>query len=227
MEDNEQSKVKYQLRYLVMPDYVYEDNNLTDVARRVYCFIHTYNREHFFFSNENLAGMFNCSEVSISRAISLLVDCKYIEVSYRVKADGGKIRFVKDLLSEAYRLINNDKSDLSKVISKTYQKRLDKDNNIKDNNIKVIKENKKKKDRSYPLEEINDSDIEKIANDYSVSIGYVKLQLETLRNYVASSGKIYKDYRGTLRNFILRDMKQNIERRANDKYRGIDARHIK
>jgi len=29
------------LRYLVMPDFVYEDEKLTDVSRRVYCFIHT------------------------------------------------------------------------------------------------------------------------------------------------------------------------------------------
>lgn len=87
----EEDKTKFQLAYLVMPDYVYKDNRLTDVARRVYCFIHSYKSEKgFFFSNENLGEMFNCHPQTITKAISLLLKLEYIKTSFTIKAGGGK-----------------------------------------------------------------------------------------------------------------------------------------
>lgn len=90
----------YELRYLVMPNFVYKDNRLSDVSRRVYCFIHTYEGPKFFFGNENLSKMFNCSEWSITQAITQLKELKYIDTSYVTKGEGGKIRFVIDLMAE-------------------------------------------------------------------------------------------------------------------------------
>jgi len=131
------TKEKYQLRYLVMPDYVYQDNDLTDIARRVYCFIHSYNGEKFFFSNDHLSEMFNCAGVSISRAMTLLEELDYIEIDYKIKSEGGKIRFVTDLVNKKSRMIIGDNSDLSPVITQTYHRR-----SYKDNNKKIITKSK-------------------------------------------------------------------------------------
>lgn len=59
-----------------------------------------------------------------------------------------------------------------------------------------------------PLEEL-----EEIATRYGVPLAFVKFQLETLQNYIASSGKVYKDPKAALRNFVLRDMKKTLERK--------------
>jgi len=127
------------LRYLVMPDFVYEDEKLTDVSRRVYCFIHTFKGEYFFFGNEHLSQMFHCSEWSISQAISQLIELEYILCEYRQKSGGGKTRFVKDLkgllqLGEKPNLkIGSTQSGDKKSEATTIAK--PNDNDINDNNL--------------------------------------------------------------------------------------------
>lgn len=131
---------QYELNYLVMPKFVYKDDRLTDIARRVYCFIHTYKSPQFFFSNDHMAEMFNCNPQTISNAIKLLQDLKFINTTYKVKGGGGKIRFIEDLCAYDYnkktsqtitkRLVENEAT--------TITKRLDndtKDNNLKDENF--------------------------------------------------------------------------------------------
>lgn len=88
-------KDRFQLRYLVMPDYIYSDKRLTDISRRVYSFIHSY-KNPFFFSNEHMAEMFNCSERGVEDAIALLKEVGYIRVEHKQKSGGGKIRLTVD-----------------------------------------------------------------------------------------------------------------------------------
>lgn len=74
-----------------------------------------------------------------------------------------------------------------------------------------------------PIEEI-----EEIAKQYGVTIAFVNFQMETLKNYIASSGKIYKDPKAALRNFVLRDMKKTLERsKPNERYGYTDLSQLK
>jgi hypothetical protein len=98
-----------------------------------------------------------------------------------------------------------------------------KDNNILDNNNYnniVIK-------KYSSLEDIKEEDLIEIAEKYHVSLGFVKLKLETLINYCGAKGRKYKNYKLALRNFVLSDMQKQIERKQDDKYKPIDARNIK
>lgn len=84
----------YQIRYLVIPDFVFQNPKLTYMAAKVYAFIHNYKGREFFFHNDKLARMFNCSEDSITRAISQLKEEGFIETHF----DGRK-RYVIDSFS--------------------------------------------------------------------------------------------------------------------------------
>ena len=77
------------------------------------------------------------------------------------------------------------------------------------------------------IKDITEEDMLEIASSYKVGLGFVKLQYEKMRNYCESKGKVYKNYKSALRNFVLGDMQRVVERRAatNDK-RGVDARNV-
>ena len=77
------------------------------------------------------------------------------------------------------------------------------------------------------INEITEEDLVEIAEKYHVPLGFVKLKLETLKNYCEAKGRRYKNYKSALRNFVLTDMQRQVERRQGDPTkRGIDARHI-
>lgn len=96
-----------------------------------------------------------------------------------------------------------------------------KDTHIKDTQRKVIKHKK-----YSSIKDIKEEDILQISTKYHVSVGFVKLQLEKLRNYCKAKGRRYKNYKSALRNFVLGDMQRQIERKQNDRYRPVDARNI-
>jgi hypothetical protein len=95
-----EEKLKFQLRFLVMPDFIYSDNRLSALEIKVYSFIHSYKQPRFYFSNDQLAVMFNVSSQGVSNAITKLKAYQYISTEYKIKADGGKIRFIQDLYSD-------------------------------------------------------------------------------------------------------------------------------
>ena len=57
------------------------------------------------------------------------------------------------------------------------------------------------------LDEITKEDIQAVADRYSVTVDFVTDKLEDIKNYVDSTGKKYKDYLATLRNWVKRDSK--------------------
>lgn len=127
MED----KVKYQLRHLVIPAFVYADNRLNWTSGRIYAFIHSYTNP-FFFSNDHLGKMFNVNPQTISNAVAQLEELKYIKTEYRVKADGGKTRLCVDLYSDYKNSYSGDEEKRGPTISKHSDKDI-KENNIKEN----------------------------------------------------------------------------------------------
>ena len=119
----------YKLSYLVMPDYVYSDNRLTDASRRVYCFIHSYTNP-FFFSNGNIAEMFGVHEQTISTAISQLEELGFIKTKYMNKAGGGKTRLSLDAHSNSVSTLSRGKK-VEATTERLHSDKEDKDNNIK------------------------------------------------------------------------------------------------
>lgn len=138
MED----KIKYQLSYLVIPDYIYKDNRLTLIQLKVYGFIHSYTNP-FYFGNENLAQMFNCSERSITEALSKLEEYGYIKMTHTPKAGGGTSRLAVDCESDwnstSSRKLKNEPTTRSVLLHKDI---------IKDNNLKRENKNYKTKQNS-------------------------------------------------------------------------------
>lgn len=134
---------QYELNYLVMPKFVFKDNRLSKVAIKVYCFIHAYRSPQFFFSNEHLAEMFECSVQSISDAIQQLQELEYIKTTYQVKGLGGKTRFIEDFHEADKSLMTSRTSQKSLVGSEapTSQKHLDNDTNDNNYNNNINDEN--------------------------------------------------------------------------------------
>lgn len=113
----------------------------------------------------------------------------------RVKKHREKVK--NEAKNDNKRNVINDNARLDKI-------RIDKDKN----NISIVPTKK----TPLKLEDITEMELQEIASSYKVSLGFVKLQLEKLTNYCASSGKRYKDYKAALRNFVLGDMQKQIEK---------------
>ena len=128
----EQTEI-YELKYLVVPDFLYKDDRLSVLQLKIAAFIYTYTGNKFFFSNTKIGEMFKAHEVSVSRAISQLQDFGYIKLNYQVKSDGGKVRFIT-------RLNQFVKSDLTGTLSRSGT-RLNRNAKVK---IISIKDNNKK-----------------------------------------------------------------------------------
>lgn len=93
---------------------------------------------------------------------------------------------------------------------------------IKDTHIKDTHTNK-----YSSLKDISELDLVEISEKYKVSLGFVKLQFEKLQNYCEARGRVYKNYKSALRNFVLGDMQKQVERRQDDTKRGVDLSHLK
>ena len=77
------------------------------------------------------------------------------------------------------------------------------------------------------IEEISVEEIVKICEDYKVPEAFVRSKMDDIKNYTASTGKKYKDYLATLRNWVKRDsLTLRKEASQHESKRGIDARGI-
>ncbi|MEM4182175.1 MAG: helix-turn-helix domain-containing protein [Candidatus Pacearchaeota archaeon] len=129
----EETKI-YELKYIVLPDFIYK-LDLTGIELKLVGFIYSFSGKNFYFSNKQLAEMFNCSEKSITRAMLKIEKLELIEIKYKIKSGGGKIRFIEKKL-----LFRTDKNVPSEGTKMSLQKGQEcpfyiKDNKIKDNKI--------------------------------------------------------------------------------------------
>lgn len=75
--------------------------------------------------------------------------------------------------------------------------------------------------------EITDEVIAQVSQDYQVPESFVRSKVDDIQNYTASTGKKYKDYIATLRNWVKKDsLKIRKEASQHESKRGIDARNI-
>jgi hypothetical protein len=93
--------------------------------------------------------MFGMTERSVSSAVNALKEKGFININYKIKAGGGKIRFI----SKTKQLEEIFLSDRKKSSCRTGRNLPDKDNKIKDNKIKdIMSDNQKLMDYWIKLE---------------------------------------------------------------------------
>ncbi len=160
-------------------------------------------------SQEELAKNLGISTRQTIRLIKKLLGLGYLEQEPTIK----KLRVTQKWINNTD-LNKSDKmsddmtkchTDSDKMSDQPYDKMSHYNNSINKDNNNIIPLNS-------PLEEIKLYDLEEIANKYQIPLSFVKMQLESLKNYCASNGKKYKDYKAALRNFCLRDMKNMATR---------------
>jgi hypothetical protein len=188
--------LSFKLRFLVLPDFIYSDNRLNASDIKVYSFINSYKGEKFYFTNDQLGKMFCVSEDSISRAMVRLEKFSYIEIDYEIKSGGGKIRFVRNRKVA--------ESETAKLWIKKPQSRRDKDNKVKDNKLKSTT-NKK----YSSLKDLGEDDFQEIADRYGMPVSFIRTQYEKLVNYCEAKGRVYKNYKAALGNFVVGDITRN------------------
>lgn len=164
----------------------------------------------FYFTNEQISFMLGVSESSITKAVSKLETEGLIKTNRKIRAGGGQIRFISpDSKNDIVRLVNFT-SLTSKKVSTNNNKI--KDNKINQNNI-LERENAVENTTALTLPISNFNSIKTltedvlnaISQDYGVPVEFVANIREDLELYCGSTGKRYKDYNLTLRNWVKRD----------------------
>ena len=128
-------------KYIILPEYVTKDKNLTDKEKNIYAMIVTLSKnQECIMSNSYISSMLNISKVHSSRLISSLRDKGYIKVKIVYKENSKEI--LKRVLIPINKCVNTYKHFRTSPIN-TDVKDILKNNNINYNNWRY------KSDRDY------------------------------------------------------------------------------
>lgn len=98
--DSNNAKLVFSPKFIPMyPELLKRGLTLTEAM--IFGFIDFYkssSSHRFYFTNEQIAEIVQCHPDSVNRAISKLVSEGYIKTSRKIKAGGGQVRFVTDIL---------------------------------------------------------------------------------------------------------------------------------
>lgn len=126
-------------KYIILPEYITKDKNLTDKEKTIYSMILSKTKE-CIMSNSYISSMLNISKVHSSRLISSLRDKGYIKVKIEYKENSKEIQ--KRILTPINKCVNTYKQIRTRPIN-TDVKDIIKNNNINYNNWRY------KSDRDY------------------------------------------------------------------------------
>jgi len=123
-DPNEQQRQKINesnAKLVFSPEFIPFDSNLqrtfdlTHIETLLYGFIRFYTKQasvRFYFSNAQLAYVINSSERTVSQSIKKLNKLGLLNTHYKMKADGGTIRFVEPRdINVIHRVIHNDEKN--------------------------------------------------------------------------------------------------------------------
>ena len=128
-------------KYIILPEYITKDKNLTDKEKTIYSMILTLGKnQECIMSNAYISSMLNISKVHSSRLISSLRDKGYINVQIIYKENSKEI--LKRILTPINKCVNTYKQIRTRPIN-TDVKDILKNNNINYNNWRY------KSDRDY------------------------------------------------------------------------------
>ena len=120
------------IKYILLPEYIIKDKNLTDKEKSIYSMILTLSKSHeCIMSNSYISSMLNISKVHSSRLISSLRDKGYIKVKIVYKKNSKEI--LKRVLTPINKCVNTYKHFRTSPIN-TDVKDIIKNNNINYNN---------------------------------------------------------------------------------------------
>lgn len=128
-------------KYIILPEYITKDKNLTDKEKTIYSMILTLSKtKECIMSNSYISSMLNISKVHSSRLISSLRDKGYIKVKIEYKENSKEMQ--KRILTPINKCVNTYKQIRTRPIN-TDVKDIIKNNNINYNNWQY------KSDRDY------------------------------------------------------------------------------
>jgi phage replication O-like protein O len=189
----------------------YEWQVLMAIFRKTY----GYNKKSDWIANSQLSELTGIYKAHISRTTKKLVERGIVTQT------GNRLSFNKDYSSWLPKQVTIKKvtqtgNTVTQMGNAELPKQVDtKDNTTKDNIQKKI---------YVPLNDLNDTHFEPIAQRYGVPISFVRSKYEDMVNWHESSGKTKKDWIATLRGFVKRDAIERIDHaKQNDTKRGIDA----
>jgi phage replication O-like protein O len=189
----------------------YEWQVLMAIFRKTY----GYNKKSDWIANSQLSELTGIYKAHISRTTKKLVERGIVTQT------GNSLSFNKDYSSWLPKQVTIKKvtqtgNTVTQMGIAELPKQVDtKDNTTKDNIQKKI---------YVPLNDLNDTHFEPIAQRYGVPISFVRSKYEDMVNWHESSGKTKKDWIATLRGFVKRDAIERIDHaKQNDTKRGIDA----
>ena len=159
-----------------------------------------------YATNSYFAKLYGCTESTISVSISNLQKCGYINV---VIEDNYKRKIYIVPFSENLKgVLENSKGGFRKIERGVLEK--SKDNNININTISNNKINKEKpKEVKHRYGEygnvlLSDSEMDKLQAEFPLDW---KQRIENVSGYCKSTGRTYKDYLATIRNWARRERK--------------------
>ena len=116
-------------KYIILPEYITKDKNLTDKEKNIYAMILTLSKnQECIMSNAYISEMMlNISKVHASRLISSLRDKGYVQVKIIYKENSKQIQ--KRVLTPINKYVNTYKQIGTRPIN-TYVKDIIKSNNI-------------------------------------------------------------------------------------------------
>ena len=128
-------------KYIILPEYITKDKNLTDKEKSIYSMILTLiKNQECIMSNAYISSMLNISKLHSSRLISSLRDKGYIKLKIEYKENSKEIQ--KRILTPINKCVNTYKQIRTRPIN-TDVKDIIKNNNINYNNWRY------KSDRDY------------------------------------------------------------------------------
>lgn len=208
---------------------VVERYGLTNSEAIIYGFIDFYTSNgsgRFYFTNEQLANIVFCGVDTVSKGISKLQKCGLIEVSRKMRAGGGQIRYVKILSSN---LGKSSSSNLGKSLVATNENHGTNNNKIKENKIKKnIYHSTKKKEGvgKYPRQWLRSEEapieLHKELGSVFLSKEVVEKEVEKMNDWLDSTGRRYKNYMAFGRNWLRRWKDDNQVKNQREYSRGIE-----
>jgi len=193
--------------YAIIPATVRYDERLSSTEKLLYGEITALsNKVGFCFAtNRYFAELYNLNEATISVGIKRLAECGYIDITIEQN-------YKRKIYLLDSRVLENSKGvyqeNLTGVLEKSNTGVLgkSKDNNININTINNNKINKEPKHRygEYGNILLSDKEMDKLKAEFPFDW---EQRIENISGYCKSTGRTYKDYLATIRNWARREKK--------------------
>lgn len=142
----------------------------------------------------------------VINALKLLEDKKFIIINRTI----GKVSLISPRIANSNQCIKYPSADVVNTPVASVE------NTPTINKITIINTNTPSisPPKKYSsLKEITENDLVEISGKYKVPLGFVKLCLEKMTNWLEAKGKVYKNYKRGLMNWVLSEAQNKVDNR--------------